>query len=86
MFGDRTFNALGNFGGFVSGGDPNATSSDWISSVGSFGILPNSLYAMSSVLTAQTSTIPVSAPGPVTLFGMGVAGLALLRRRRTATS
>lgn len=80
--GFATFDALGDAGGFVSGGDPNAANSGWISSIGSFAIVPQPFYAISSVLTAQTSTIPVTAPGSVALFVAGLAGLAVVRRKR----
>lgn len=82
--GAGTFWTLGSNAG-VTSGDPNATGGRWMDSDVSSYVMDHSFYAISSVLTAQTSTIPVSAPGPVALFAMGVAGLALVRRRRTAT-
>tara|TARA_R110002110_G_scaffold375874_1_gene585682 strand:+ start:353 stop:1084 length:732 start_codon:yes stop_codon:yes gene_type:complete len=75
--------ALG--GTFVIGaltGNPTVTSGfGWIEAFPSNIENEYSLYAMSDILTAPTT---IAEPGVLALFGIGVAGLMITRRRRAA--
>ncbi len=77
-------NPLGSvFPDLVDTGTASAVTAEWITATG--GETPDfftrSLYAISDVLTVQAEAVP--EPGALLIFGVGLFGLATIRRRKT---